>query len=153
MRKYITPFLIATVLFWGTLLVVWSAKYTVASGEKRGYQIDHYYFWDSMRLKIWEKRGINYGMNLVYDLPALTVEKIVEQRWLKNNAALFLNLQIKYHDSTVSVHTARVIYDFHRGEMYTSSGVTLWRIWNERNKSEEWMSESEFDAILSRFSR
>jgi hypothetical protein len=161
MRKYIAPFLIATTIFWGSILVVWYAKYTVTSGERRddfagvsyGYRIEQYYFWNSMRLVIWQKYGINYGMNLVYDLPALTVDKVVEERWLKNNAALYLNLQIKYHDSMPSVDYAKVIYDFHKGEMHTSSGYTLWRIWNEKNKTEDWMSESEFEKTLSQFNR
>ncbi len=161
MKKYLAPFILATLLFWGAVLIVWYAKYTVASGEKHdnfsgvtyGYRLQHYYLWNSMRLTIWNKSGVNYGMNVVYDLPALTVDKVVEERWTNNDAAIYLNLQIKYHDSGVSVHPARMIYDFHRGEMHTSSGFTLWRIWNEKNKSEEWMSKSEFDAVLSRLSR
>jgi hypothetical protein len=161
MRKYLTPFFLATVVFCGAVLFIWYARYTVASGEKRddfagvtyGYRIEHYYVWKSMRLTIWEKCGVSHGMQSVNDLPALTVDEVVEQRWLKNDAAIYLNLQIKYHDSLVSAHPARVIYDFHRGEMHTSSSFTLWRVWNKKNKSEGWMSDAEFDAILSRLSK
>lgn len=85
-----------------------------------------------------------------YDFGSLTVEKVVEERWLKNDLAIYLNLEIKYHDSVVSVHPARLIYDFHRGEMHTASGFTLWRIWNEKNRSEDWMTDDEFNAILNR---
>jgi hypothetical protein len=161
MRKYLTPFLLATIVFWGAILLIWYAKYTVASGEKRddfagvsyGYRIEQCYAWNSMRLTIWERRGVSYEMKSVYDLPALTVDRVVEQRWLKSDAAIYLNLQLKYHDSLVSVYPARLIYDFHRGEMHTSSGFTLWRVWNEKNKSEGWMSDAEFDAVLSRLSK
>jgi hypothetical protein len=159
MRKYLAPILLATIVFWGAILLIWYARYTVASGEKRddfagvtyGYRIEQYYIWNSMRLTIWEKRGVSYGMEAVYDLPALTVDRVVEQRWLKNDAAIYLNLQIKYHDSLVSVH--RLVYDFHRGEMHTSSGFALWRVWNEKNKSEDRMSDAEFDAVLSRLGK
>ncbi len=161
MRKYLAPILLATIVFWGAILLIWYARYTVASGEKRddfagvtyGYRIEQYYVWNSMKLTIWEKHGVSYGMEAVYDLPALTVDKVVEQRWLKNDAAIYLNLQIKGHDSLVTVHPARLVYDFHRSEMYTSSGFTLWRVWNEKNKSEDWMSDAEFDAVLSRLGK
>lgn len=160
-RKYLTPVLLVTVLFWGAVLLVCYAKHTVASGEKHddfsgvtyGYRIEQYYFWNSMRLTIWSRRGTSYGMKSVYDFPALTVDKVVEERWLNNDLAIYLNLQIKYHDSMVSVHPAKTIYDFHRGEMHTSSSFTLWRIWNEKNKPEDWMAEKEFDTILASLSR
>lgn len=35
LRRYLTPFLLATALFRGAGLTVWFAKYKVASGEKR----------------------------------------------------------------------------------------------------------------------
>lgn len=161
LRRYLTPSILATALFWGAVLIIWFAKYTVASGEKQddfagvtyGYRIEQYYFWNSMRATVWLKRGFGYEMNAVHDLSSLTVAKVVEERWLKNDAAIYLNLRIKYHESLVSEDSARVIYDFHRGEMHISSDFTLWRVWNEKNKSEEWMSEGEFDAVLSRLSR
>ena len=161
MRKYLAPFVLATLTLCGAILLMWYAKYTVASGEKRdgfagvtyGYRIEQYYIRNSMRLTIYEKRGVSYEMEAVYDLPALTVDNVVEQRWLKNDAAIYLNLQIRYHDSLVSLHPARLVYDFHRGEMYTSSGLTLWRVWNEKNKSEDWMSDAEFDGVLSRLGK
>ncbi len=161
MKKIITPFLLAALLLTGAVLIAWNAKYTVTAGERReefssvtyGYRIEQYYFWNSMTLTLWNRRGVNYGMNLVYDLPSLTVDKVVEERWINHEAAIYLNLQIKYHDSAVSVNPARIIYDFQRGEMHTASGFTLWRIWNEQNKTEEWMSDSEFDVVLLRLSR
>ena len=155
-RSYIIPLLpLAIGLFGIITLPVWHARFTIASGEKRddfgyysyGYKIEQYYIWNSSRLTVWSSRG----MEFVCDLTQLTVDEVVEQRWLKNDAAIYLNLQIRYHDSMVSVHPARIIFDFHRGEIHTSSGFTLWRNFDNRHKSEEWMSDAEFDAVLSRF--
>lgn len=149
-----------TLLISAAVLIGWNAKYTVTAGEKRddfsgvtyGYRVEQYYLWNSIRLTIWNKRG-NHGMNLVYDLPSLTVDKILEERWINHDAAIYLKLQIKYHDSAASINAARIIYDFQRGETHTASDFTLWRVWNEQNKTEEWMSESEFDAVLLRLNR
>jgi hypothetical protein len=156
-KQYPKSFLLITLALCAAVVFIWCGKYTVTSGKKHdsfsgvsyGYQIEQYYFWNSTRITIWNRRGLSYGMEAVYDFPSLTVEKVIEERWLKNDLAIYLNLEIKYHDSLVSVHPARMIYDFHRGEMHTSSGFTLWRIWNEKNKSEDWMTETEFDAILN----
>jgi len=108
--------LLIAILLVGVSLVVWNAKYTVVAGEKNdsfsgvtyGYSVQQYYFWHSMRLAVWNKRGLGDGMDLVYDFPSVTVEKVVEEPWLKNDLAI-LNLEIKFHDS----HPARLIYDFH----------------------------------------
>ncbi|MET0752143.1 MAG: hypothetical protein ABWZ66_02170 [Pyrinomonadaceae bacterium] len=158
MRKHATIILSLTALFISAVLIVWNAAYTVASGEKYddfsdvsyGYQIEKYYCWNSMKLSFWNKRGLSNQMNTTYNLPQLTVYQIVEQRWIKNDQAIYLNLQIKYHDSAVSVHPAKIIYDFHRGEIHTSSDFTLWRNWNPKNKTGDWMSEKEFEDVLNR---
>ena len=148
-------------LFVSALLVAWNATYTVASDEKRdsfsgvsyGYQIEKYYCWNSMKLSFWNNRGLFTQMNTTYNLSHLTVDQVVEQRWIKNDQAIYLNLQIEYHDSIVSVHPAKIIYDFHRGEIHTSSSFTLWRNWNTKNKTDGWMSEAEFENVLNRLSR
>lgn len=158
MTRRIQISLLIAILLVGVTLVVWNAKYTVVAAEKNdsfsgvtyGYSVQQYYFWNSMRLTVWNSRGGSYQMYSGYDFGSLTVEKVVEERWLKNDLAIYLNLEIKYHDSVVSVHPARLIYDFHRGEMHTASGFTLWRIWNEKNRSEDWMTDDEFNAILNR---
>lgn len=160
MKKCFTTLALTLIFFGSGSWFLWTAKYTVTasqkydefSGVKYGYKIEHYYFWDSMRLTIWNKRGSSYGMRSVYDLPALTVDKIVEEKWLKDDAAIYLNLQLEYHDSLVSTHPAKIIYDFHRGEIYTLSGFTLWRFWNGKSKTSDWMSEDEFNDVLSRLS-
>lgn len=158
-RKYLTPFLLATLIFWGAALAVWYAKYTVTSSERRddfsgvtyGYQIKQYYFWRSAAMTIWLDRGAYRQMEASFYLPRFTIENVEEERWLSNEAAIYLNLKVRHHGSMSSVHSLRVIYDFHRGEMFTSSKFTLWRFWNERNKPEAWMSEPEFNEALSRY--
>jgi len=156
MGTYLVPLLPLLIGLFGILaLLVWNARFTVASGEKvddlgsysYGYKIEQYYTRSSSRLTIWSSRG----MEFVCELGQLTVDEVVEQRWLKNDSAIYLNLHIRYHDSMVSVHPARIIYDFHRGEIYTSSGFALWRNFDKRHKSEDWMSDAEFDTVLSRF--
>lgn len=160
MRKHLKTFLFLTLIFCSALAFVWCGRCTVTSGKKfdsfsgvsYGYQVEQYYFWNCTRLTIWNRRGLFYQIYAVHDFPSLTVENVVEERWVKNDLAIYLNLEIRYHDSIESVHPFRMIYDFHRGEMHTSSEFTLWRIWNENNKTEDWMTEGEFDAILNRLS-
>ena len=160
MRKHLTRLLFLTAFFISTILIVWNAAYTIASGEKHdafsnvnyGYRIEKYYCWNSMKLTFWSKRGLSTEMNTTYDVSQLTIEKVVEQRWLKNDQAVYLNLEIKYYDSIVSIRPARVIYDFHRGEIHTSSDFTLWRNWNPKNNTDGWMSETEFEGALNRLS-
>ena len=161
MRRIVTQhpkcFLLVALLLCAAATFIWCGRYTVTADKKHdsfsgvsyGYQIEQYYFWNTTRITIWNTRGLSYQMDAVYEFGQLTVEKVVEERWLKDDMAIYLNLEIKYHDSLVSVHPARLIYDFHRGEMYTSSAYTLWRIWNKENKSEDWMNDDEFNAILN----
>jgi hypothetical protein len=154
-RSYIVPLLPLVIgLFLIIILLVLNARFTVISGEKTddlgyysyGYKVEQYYVRNSSRLTFWSSRG----MKFVCDLGPLTVDEVAEQRWIKNDAAIYLNLQIRYHDSLVSVSPARIIYDFHRGEIHTYSGYTLWRSFDKRHKGEDWMSDAEFDAVLSR---
>jgi hypothetical protein len=159
LKKYFTSFLLATFLFWGTVLVVWYAQYTIASSEKRdefsgvtyGYRVKQYYFWNSASLTIRLDRGTHRQMESSFNLPRCTIEKI-EEHWLSNDGAIYLNIRVRHYDSTSSVDSLKVIYDYHRGEMFMSSKFTLWRFWNEKKKPEAWMSESEFNEVLSRYS-
>lgn len=153
-RTYVLPLLSLSIgLLLVTVVLVWNARFTVASGERTddwgrvtyGFKIEQYYVRNTFKLTFWSTRG----MEFVHYQGAMTVEN-VEQSWLKGDAAIYLNLQIKYHDSVVSTGPARIIFDFHRGEIYISSYSTLWRNFDERHRSEAWMSETEFDAILKR---
>jgi len=159
-KKYPKSFLLVGVICCAAVACVWYGRYTVTSGEKYdsfsgvsyGYRVEQYYCWNTTRITIWNKRGLAYQMDSVYEFGQLTVEKVVGEKWLKNDLAIYLNLDIRYHDSLVSIHPIRIIYDFHRGEMHTSSGFSLWRIWNEKNKSEDWLKEDEFNKILDHLS-
>jgi|CXWL01.1.fsa_nt_gi predicted NAD-dependent protein-ADP-ribosyltransferase YbiA (DUF1768 family) len=132
----------------------WNARFTVTKGEESddlgyftyGYKIEQSYLRNSFTLKFWSSRG----MEFVHSQGQVTVAEIVEQRWLKNDAAIFLNLRLKYHDSIVSEGPARIIFDFYRGEIYVSSGYTLWRSFDNKHDGEDWLNDAEFDAVLSR---
>src|SRR3989337_1745929 len=106
-----------------------------------------------MRITIWERLGLSKAightkMQSVYDLGELTVDKVDKNEWIKSNGAIYLKLQITYHDSIESTNPTGIIYDFHRGEMYITSDLNLWRIWSESLSYEEWLNENEFNNIL-----
>lgn len=156
-RTYVIPlFSLAIGLSLVSVVVVWNARFTVASDQRSddfgrysyGYRIEKYYVRNTFRLTFWSTRG----MEFVHKQGQMTIEA-VEQRWLKNDAAIYLNLQIKYHDSVVSTGPARIIFDFHRGEIHTSSHYTLWRNFDNAHKGEDWMSDTEFDEVLSKLEK
>jgi hypothetical protein len=156
-KRYRCFILLGAVAVLAVLVFAWFGRYTVMSGEKQavnsgnryGYEVDKYFCWNTTRLRIWRKAYIGYEMDAVYEFPQLTVERIVDEKWFKNDMAIYLNLDVKYHDSLVSVHPVRVIYDFNRGEMHTSSRYTLWRIRNGKDNNDR-MTDDEFNSILNR---
>lgn len=83
-----------------------------------------------------------------FDLDSVSVSKMVEERWIDNGRAVHLNLLVK---SGGKEQPAKLVYDFQRGEMYTSSPLDLWRAPSEPNKNLK-MSEEEFQAVLTRIS-
>ena len=156
--KKLLPLLV--VAFFLLITIVWFGKYTVTSGERfdefsktsYGYKVEKYFFWNSTTLTFWSNKPFS-GTSSVYEFSSTPVDKIDEERWLNNNTAIYLNLRIKSVDLVDTFGAGRIIYDFHRGEMHTASRYTLWRIWNEKNKSEDWLNDEEFDAILLRLNR
>jgi hypothetical protein len=136
-------------------------KYTVVEGEQNnglgryyGYKVENYSFSYGMRITIWERIGISKflshsEMQSVYDLQGLTVDKVGKSEWIKSNGAIYLRLQITYHDSLESSNPTRIIYDFHTGNMYITSDLNLWRIWSDNLSYKNWVSKSEFDKILA----
>lgn len=152
--------LFAIVVFAVALVVVWNAKYTVASGQKfdefsqikYGYRIERYYFWKTTRVSFWKSlsRSQSNGFDFVFESSAITVEKIVEERWINNHLAIYLNIDFTYHDSIKSTVPTKMIFDFHRGEMHTFSSLTLFRIWNDNTTAKKWLNEQEFQSILNR---
>ena len=83
-----------------------------------------------------------------FDLNSVSVSKMVEERWIDNGRAVHLNLLVK---SGGKEQPAKLVYDFQRGEMYTSSPLDLWRAPGEPNKNVK-MTEEEFQAVLNRLS-
>jgi hypothetical protein len=156
-RTFVIPLLsLAIGLFLVSIVLAWNARYTVASDERTddlgyftyGYKIEQYYVGNRFKLTFWSTRE----MEFIHKEGQMTVEA-VEQRWLKNDAAIYLNLQIKYHDSVVNTDSARIICDFHRGEIHVSSHYTLWRNFDKGHKGEDWMSDAQFDDVLSRLEK
>jgi len=143
------------------VIIAWNAKYTVVSDTKYdsfsgvsiGYKIEQFYFWKSSRILFWNRRAPFVGTDISFDLPSLTIREVKENRWINLEKAIYLDLDATYHDSMISNVPARIIYDFHRGEIHASSRYTLWRIWNPELKSEGWMSDGEFDLLLKKLDR
>ena len=136
-------------------LVLAFSKRTIASGEKvdrltgarYGYSLEQYRWRNRVKLTIEHSAG----MKLVYELPALTVERVNEERWVANDRAIFLNLNLTSHGSNPARGDARILYDFQKGTLYLTSGLTLWRTWSQSEPLDKnWMSESEFQSVLEK---
>jgi hypothetical protein len=127
-----------------------TARETFATSDRRdefganiGYKIEQYRFGNRVLLDF--KAGAR--SSLEYDLSPLRVDKVVEQRWLSNGRAIYLNMLVKPNSRTAP-SPARVIYDFQRGEMFVSSPMSMWRTPSSGNR---WMSEAELDGVLARY--
>lgn len=130
-------------------------KSNIAVGERKndqatwGYSVDQYLFRDRMRLNLWSDSSMfSAASDATFDLDSVSVSKMVEERWIDNGRAVHLNLLVK---SGGKEQPAKLVYDFQRGEMYTSSPLDLWRAPSEPNKNLK-MSEEEFQAVLTRIS-
>ena len=130
-------------------------KSNLATGERNnsqatwGYSVDQYRFRDRMRLNLWSDSSMfSAASDATFDLNSVSVSKMVEERWIENGRAVLLNLLVK---SDGKEQPAKLIYDFQRGEMYTTSPLDLWRAPGEPNKNLK-MTEEEFQAVLNRLS-
>jgi len=137
-----------------------SQTYIVTQGERNngfgaayGYKVENYRYAHGMRMTIWTKLGPNTVMKSVYELPGYSVDKVGRADWIKSDGAICLKLRIVDHSSLNTIHPLFLIYDFHTGQMYISSDLDLWRIWSRNLSKDGWVSESEFDAILTRLQR
>ena len=140
-----------TVEFWKD-----SQTYTVAQGERNnglgatyGYEVENYRYSHGMKITIWTKLGLSTIMKSVYDMPKFSIDKVVRSEWIKSDGAIYLKLRIIDHSSLDSIHSMLLIYDFHTGQMYISSDLTLWRIPSRNLNSDGWISEKEFNEILT----
>ena len=133
-----------------------SQTYTVAQGERNnglgatyGYEVENYRYSHGMKITIWTKLGLSTIMKSVYDMPKFSIDKVVRSEWIKSDGAIYLKLRIIDHSSLDTIHSMLLIYDFHTGQMYISSDLTLWRIPSRNLNSDGWISEKEFNEILT----
>ncbi len=147
----------AVLAFVALLVFVWayfSSTQNIASGERKtkeadwGYAVDQYRFRNRMRLNLWSDSSLfSSSSQATLDLSNVSVNKITEERWLADSRAIFLNMLVTVDGKE---QPAKVIYDFQRGEMQTTSPADLWRIPNEPNKNVK-LTEEEFQAVLNRY--
>jgi hypothetical protein len=156
MRKLVSLGVVAA--FIALLAFIWvyfNSTKTIASGERNtrqadwGYAVDQYRFRNRMRLNLWSDSSLfSSSSHATLDLSNVSVNRISEERWLADSRAVYLNLLVAADGKEQS---AKVIYDFQRGELYTSSPFDLWRVPTESDKNLK-MSDAEFQAVLNRFS-
>jgi hypothetical protein len=142
---------LVAVVFWQD-----SQIYTVAQGERNnslgtayGYKIENYRYVHRMRITIWEKLGPSTIMNSVYELPQFSIEGVNRTDWIKSDGAIYLKFRVVDHLSLDTIHSVRLIYDYHLGQMYITSDLALWRIWNRELSKDDWITEKEFDETLA----
>lgn len=92
---------------------------------------------------------------VVCDLSPMKVDRLVEERWLAGGRAIYLNLSFKSPealgaDGRAESKPAKLVYDFHRGELYLTSPLHLWRT---ASSESHWMNEEEFAGLLARFTQ
>jgi hypothetical protein len=112
-------------------------------GADVGYQLDQYRYRNRARLSF----DSGTGSSMVYNIAPLLIEKIEQQSWMSNGRIIYLSLSVK-PNSNSPASPARIIHDFHRGETYVYSPLSLGRT---SSSSDRWMSEAEFDGMLARF--
>jgi hypothetical protein len=90
---------------------------------------------------------------VICNLSPMKVEKPLEERWLAGGRAIYLKLEFQSPEALganglPAVQTARLVYDFHRGELFIASPLHLWRT---ASSESHWMNEEEFNGMLARF--
>lgn len=143
--------------FMALLAFIWayfSSTKNIASGERKtkqadwGYAVDQYRFRNRMRLNLWSDSSLfSSSSDATLDLSNVSVNKITEERWLADSRAIYLNMLVTVDGKE---QPAKVIYDFQRGEMQTTSPADLWRVPNEPNKNAK-LTDEEFQAVLNRY--
>ena len=127
--------LTVTVFIWA----YFNSTKNIANGERKtspadwGYSLDQYRFRDRMRLNLWSDSSLfSSSSEATLDLSNVSINKITEERWLADSRAIYLNMLVVVSGKE---YPAKVIYDFQRGEMHTSSPVDLWRVPNQPNQN------------------
>ena len=112
-----------------------------------GYEIGKRSYRNGAWLKIWNSRGFDFSY---YD-SQMTINEIVEKRWIDKNRAIYMKLAVGVFDgdSYTQRDTAQILYDFQRCELYVASRAPLWRIKDNSENNKAWMTEDEFQNILT----
>lgn len=128
------------------------AHNTLAFGQKCGasncwgYRLEQYAFSKQTTLTI---TAIG-GKQITYELPKLLVERANEDRWMAGDRAIYLNFRLKPFDDPGAEGTRfRVLYDFQRGEMYTSSTLALPHSPDDSGGAPKNLTEAEFQRVLT----
>ena len=154
--------LVSVAVVAGIVLVVWHAKITVATEQRKndsgeaswGYELKQYRFRNRGLLTIWNRMG-RYDTNLSYELPSFfDPPKVIESRWLSSDTALYLSFSINLADSQRVQSTVKLIYDFENGNLYSPQGAQMWAgIKPGPTTRSNPMTESEFQAKLDYLAR
>jgi hypothetical protein len=133
-----------------------SQTYAIAQGEQNnglgtayGYEVENYRYAHGMRITLWTKLGLSTIMKSVYEMPKFSIDQVLRDDWIKSDGAIYLKLRIIDHSSLDTIHPMLLIYDFNTGQMYVSSDLALWRIWSRNLSQDDWISEKEFNEILT----
>ncbi len=139
-------------------LVYFLRTETISTGSRKdqfgagiGYTLEQHSYRERSRL-IFDDGGDG---EIVCELSPMKIDRLVEERWLANGRAIYLHLLFKSPealgaDGKSEARLAKVIYDFHRGELYLTSPLHLWRT---ASSESHWMNEEEFAGLLARFNQ
>lgn len=92
---------------------------------------------------------------IICRLSPMKIDRLLEQRWLSSGRAIYLNLQLQSPealgaDGKPAAQSARLLYDFQRGELYVASPLHLWRT---PSSERHWMNDEEFNGVLARYTQ
>ena len=112
-----------------------------------GYKLEQYRFLRRNTLTFWG----TWGLHLQYELPAMNIERMNEDRWLDADRAVYLSLRFKpISDPNAAGERVRILYDFQRGDLNVASALPLWRVADFRSGTprRNWLTDEEFDRLL-----
>jgi hypothetical protein len=118
-----------------------------------GYELGKRVYFGGLSIKVWNSRGLELNF---YD-SNLSIINITEERWIGNNRAIYLNLDLAVaKDSYSERRTAKILFDFKRGALYVCSLEPLWRTGSRSgyNTGDSlWLSEGEFQNTLTELNK
>jgi hypothetical protein len=157
-KTLIAGVLIAVVAVGVLLLAFFLRTETVSTGSRKdqhgagiGYTLEQHRYRDRSRIVFYD----GGDGEVVCDLSPMNIDRLVEERWLANGRAIYMHLFLKSPeavgaDGKPEPRPAKVIYDFHRGELYVASPLHLWRTASSEG---QWMNDEEFAGLLARYNQ